>query len=53
MMKCKDCKHGEHYIVLFKTVPWSIKAVKCGFKNDEPNNFCPNCGADMRGDIDV
>ena len=24
----------------------------CGYKNDiVPTNFCPNCGADMRGEL--
>ena len=29
---------------------------KCGYKTDlvdgQPHNFCPNCGADMRGDTE-
>lgn len=26
------------------------KCSACGWKNDMPTHFCPNCGADCRGD---
>ena len=27
----------------------SCRCSECGCKNDKESNFCPNCGADMRG----
>ena len=26
------------------------KCSECGFESSDGGNFCPNCGADMRGD---
>lgn len=28
------------------------KCSKCGFESSDGGNFCPNCGADMRGDTE-
>ena len=30
---------------------WKCSVCGCTFEDEEPNyNFCPNCGADMRGE---
>lgn len=48
-----DRPHGEWIfnpkdaIELMFTKP---KCSKCGFESADGGNFCPNCGADMRGD---
>lgn len=28
------------------------KCSACGWKNDMPTHYCPNCGADMRGEAE-
>ena len=31
---------------------WHIwKCSQCGYKTEQCSNYCPNCGADMRGEV--
>ena len=50
-------KHGE-WIPHEMQVPWGdgttdvtmFRCSVCGYEQDWQSKFCPNCGADMRGD---
>ncbi len=47
-------RHKGHWIPLGNYDDWgnesSYKCSECGDKNTYPDNFCPNCGSDMRGE---
>lgn len=45
----EERKTGE-WIELDFTEAWEYKCDQCGRMSDFKDNFCPNCGADMRGD---
>ena len=42
---------GE-WIDLDYTEAWLYKCDQCGRRSDFKDNYCPDCGADMRGDSD-
>ena len=42
-------KKGK-WIELDYTQAWEYKCDQCGRLSDFKENFCPNCGADMRGE---
>ena len=44
-------KKGE-WIDLDYTEAWLYKCDQCGRRSDFKDNYCPDCGADMRGDSD-
>ena len=44
----RPVKRGEWSRIDYKPHGHDYQCSVCQFKNDEPNNFCPNCGADMR-----
>ena len=53
-------KIGSHGVVSDATVKWYDQFIMGGFiycsnckeRSNKRSNFCPNCGADMRGDND-
>ena len=45
----EERKTGE-WIELDFTQAWEYKCDQCGRLSDFKDNFCPNCGADMRGE---
>lgn len=47
-------KKGRWVDETFEFEPWWVvhhpyKCNQCGERSEEDSNFCPNCGADMRG----
>ena len=44
----EERKTGE-WIELDFTEAWEYKCDQCGRLSDFKDNYCPNCGADMRG----
>ena len=44
----KEVKHGEW----IDKGSLSCRCSNCGCKSSKESNFCPNCGADMRGKMD-
>lgn len=44
----EERKTGK-WIELDFTEAWEYKCDQCGRLSDFKDNFCPNCGADMRG----
>ena len=45
----EERKAGEWIELDFEA--WEYKCDQCGRLSDFKDNFCPNCGADMRGGI--
>lgn len=45
----EDWDGDEHYRCFACGIEWFLEA---GTPNENNMNFCPNCGADMRGDTD-
>lgn len=59
--ECEDAeperKKGKWVDETFEFEPWWVvhhpyKCNQCGERSEEDSNFCPNCGADMRGEAD-
>ena len=45
--------HGRWREVLtLLGLPWNVRCDQCGCPQDYKHNYCPNCGADMRGEED-
>ena len=47
-----EVKHGEWERIIRNGKPRGIKCSLCGKHIHFHENFCPECGADMRGDTD-
>ena len=47
----KEVVRGEWNKINRETtgLPWEWRCNQCGCPQDYNHNFCPNCGADMRG----
>jgi rRNA maturation endonuclease Nob1 len=49
----RPVKRGKWTRIDYEPHGHDYKCSACGWKNDMPTHFCPNCGADMRGEDDV
>ena len=46
----QEIRHGEWSVAIGYDPARRVKCSECERMNYEPSNYCPNCGADMRGD---
>lgn len=47
----EEVRHGEWNRINQETtgLPWKCRCSECGCPQDFEHNFCPNCGATMKG----
>lgn len=48
----KDERRGRWVELPMPRVMWKYRCDRCGCPQDYKHNYCPNCGADMRGTED-